>query len=44
MFQIQPFPIIDQAYAYVRREDLRQIVMLAKGDTTPSAIILSKIR
>ncbi|XP_059649773.1 uncharacterized protein LOC132295500 [Cornus florida] len=42
VLEIQPFPTVEQAYAHVRREDLRQAVMLTKGDTTPSAIMLSK--
>ncbi|XP_059659238.1 uncharacterized protein LOC132306059 [Cornus florida] len=42
VLQIQPFPTVEQAYAHVRREDLRQAVMLTKGDTTPSAVMLSK--
>jgi stress response protein SCP2 len=28
VLQLQPFPTVEQAYAYVRREDTRQSVML----------------
>lgn len=40
--KIKPFPTVEQAYAHVRREDLRQAVMMAKEDTTPGAVMLSK--
>lgn len=42
VLQIKPFPTVEQAYAHVRREDLRQAVMMAKEDTTPGAVMLSK--
>ncbi|KAG8374697.1 hypothetical protein BUALT_Bualt10G0023000 [Buddleja alternifolia] len=42
MLQLQPFPTVEQAYAHVRREDLRQIVMLTKEDTVSSAAMISK--
>ncbi|XP_056173921.1 uncharacterized protein LOC130139942 [Syzygium oleosum] len=34
VLQMQPFPTVEQAYARVRWEDVRQSVMLAHGDTT----------
>ncbi|GFS34379.1 hypothetical protein Acr_00g0033690 [Actinidia rufa] len=37
MLQIRPFPTVEQAYAHIRREDIRQVVMMTKGDTTPGA-------
>lgn len=42
VLQLQPFPTVEQAYAYVRREDLRHMVMLTKEDTKSSMIMLSK--
>ena len=34
MLQIRHFPTIEQAYAHVRREEIRQAVMLTGTDTT----------
>ena len=34
MLQIHPFPTIEQAYAHVRRDEIRQAVMLTSTDTT----------
>ncbi|TXG65499.1 hypothetical protein EZV62_006774 [Acer yangbiense] len=42
VLQIKPFPTVEQAYAHVRREDVRQAVMMAKGDTTSGAAMLSR--
>ena len=42
MLQIQPFPIVEQAYAQVRREDLRQSVMMMNEDTISGGAMLSR--
>ncbi|KAK3006834.1 hypothetical protein RJ639_015528 [Escallonia herrerae] len=42
VLQLKPFPTIEQAYAHVRREDLRQSVMLTKDDIVHSAVMISK--
>ena len=34
MLQIRLFPTVEQAYAHVRREEIRQVVMLTSTDTT----------
>ncbi|GAV78534.1 hypothetical protein CFOL_v3_22000 [Cephalotus follicularis] len=34
VLQMQPFPTVEQAYARVRREELRQAVMLSNPDST----------
>ena len=42
VLQLHPFPTIEQAYAHVQREDLRQMVMLSKADTSSSMAMISK--
>lgn len=42
VLQIQPFPTVEQAYAHVRREEIRQTVMLAGSETTISAVMTTK--
>ncbi|KAJ7971594.1 UBN2_3 domain-containing protein [Quillaja saponaria] len=42
VLRLQPFPTIEQAYAYVPKEDNRQAVMLAGTETTPGAVLASK--
>ncbi|KAK3004952.1 hypothetical protein RJ639_020199 [Escallonia herrerae] len=42
VLQLKPFPTVEQAYAHVRREDLRQSVMLTKDDIVHSAVMISK--
>jgi hypothetical protein len=42
VLQLHPFPTIEQAYAHVRREYLRQMVMLSKADTSSSMAMISK--
>ncbi|KAI4351752.1 hypothetical protein L6164_006074 [Bauhinia variegata] len=42
VLQLQPFPTVEQAYSHVRREDLRQTVMLAKEETISSMVMVSK--
>ncbi|GAV72632.1 UBN2_3 domain-containing protein, partial [Cephalotus follicularis] len=37
VLQMQPFPTVEQAYARVRREELRQAVMLSNPDSTHAA-------
>ncbi|KAL6318435.1 hypothetical protein AAG906_041201 [Vitis piasezkii] len=39
---IQPFPTMEQAYAQVRREDLRQSVMMMNEDTISGGAMLSR--
>ena len=42
VLQIQPFPTVEQAYAQVRREDLRQSVMMMNEDTISGGAMLSR--
>ena len=42
VLQIKPFPSVEQAYAHVRREDTRQMVMLNNTETTSSPALFSK--
>lgn len=42
VLQLQPFPTAKQAYAHIRREDIRQTVMTSGADTTPGAVMASK--
>ncbi|XP_015577393.1 uncharacterized protein LOC107261597 [Ricinus communis] len=42
VLQMQPFPTIEQAYGYVRREDIRQSVMLTGTKTSTAAVMASK--
>ncbi|KAJ8632465.1 hypothetical protein MRB53_025801 [Persea americana] len=42
VLQLQPFPTVEQAYAHVRREDIRQAVMTSGSDITPGAVMASK--
>ncbi|KAK2989502.1 hypothetical protein RJ640_019601 [Escallonia rubra] len=42
VLQIKPFPTVEQAYAHVRREDLRHAIMMKKGDTTSGVVMLSR--
>ncbi|KAL6349124.1 hypothetical protein AAG906_033780 [Vitis piasezkii] len=37
VLQLKPFPTVEQAYAFVRRGDVRQTVMISSADTTPGA-------
>ncbi|KAL4596183.1 hypothetical protein ACB092_12G146000 [Castanea dentata] len=41
VLQIRPFPIVEQAYAHVRREEIQQAVMLMGIDTI-GAVMASK--
>ncbi|GMP33102.1 hypothetical protein CsSME_00006572 [Camellia sinensis var. sinensis] len=38
VLRLKPFPSIEQAYAYIRREDLRQSVMISGADAVPSGV------
>ncbi|KAL5762294.1 hypothetical protein ACOSP7_018558 [Xanthoceras sorbifolium] len=40
--QLQPFPTVEQAYAHVRWEDIRQTVMTSVVNTAPGAVMASK--
>ncbi|KAJ8638947.1 hypothetical protein MRB53_015641 [Persea americana] len=42
VLQLQSFPTVEQAYAHVRREDIRQAVMTSGSDITPGAVMASK--
>ena len=42
VLQIKPFPTVEQAYAFVRREEVRQTMMISDADTTPGAVMASK--
>ncbi|KAL6319268.1 hypothetical protein AAG906_013942 [Vitis piasezkii] len=42
VLQIKPFPTVEQAYAFVRREEVRQTVMISGADTSPGAVMASK--
>ncbi|RVW28069.1 hypothetical protein CK203_097961 [Vitis vinifera] len=42
VLQLQPFPTVEQAYAHVRREDIRQAVMTSSSDIAPGVVMASK--
>jgi hypothetical protein len=42
VLQMQPFPTVEQAYAQVRREDLRQSVMLKNEEVISGGAMLSR--
>lgn len=42
VLQLQLFPTVEQAYAHVRREDIRQAVMTSGSDIAPGAVMASK--
>ncbi|KAG5563641.1 hypothetical protein RHGRI_006177 [Rhododendron griersonianum] len=42
VLQLQPFPMVEQAYAHVRREDIRQTVMITGTETTTGAVMASR--
>jgi hypothetical protein len=42
VLQMKPFPTVEQAYAHVRREEIRQSVMLAGADNNISAVMTTK--
>ena len=44
VLRMKPFPTVEEAYAYVRREDSRQSVMLTGGDHPIGSVMASKGR
>ena len=40
VLQLKPFPTIEQAFALVRREENRQVVMLNKGDGAETSMVM----
>ncbi|KAG8368504.1 hypothetical protein BUALT_Bualt15G0052500 [Buddleja alternifolia] len=42
VLQMKPFPTVEQAYAHVRREEIRQAVMITGTETTTGAVMASK--
>ncbi|KAJ8631884.1 hypothetical protein MRB53_025220 [Persea americana] len=42
VLQLKPFPTVEQAYAHVRREDVRQMVMTSGAATAPGVVMASK--
>ncbi|XP_020421225.1 uncharacterized protein LOC109949576 [Prunus persica] len=42
VLHMTPFPTVDQAYAYVRREDVRQAVMMGSSDRATGAGLAAK--
>lgn len=42
VLQLQPFPTVEQAYAHVRREDIRQVVMMTGSEVPTGAVMASK--
>ncbi|KAG6742011.1 hypothetical protein POTOM_055293 [Populus tomentosa] len=42
VLQLQPFPSVEQAYAYVRREDIRQSVMLETNGGPTASVMATK--
>ncbi|KAJ8622383.1 hypothetical protein MRB53_030912 [Persea americana] len=41
VLRLQPFPSIEQAYAHVRREDLRQSVMISEAEAVTSGAVMA---
>ncbi|KAI5565456.1 hypothetical protein BDE02_14G123400 [Populus trichocarpa] len=42
VLQLKPFPTVEQAYAYVRREAIRQTVMLTNNGNSTAAAMVSR--
>ena len=42
VLQLTPFPMVEQAYTHVRREDVRQMVMTSGADNAPGLVTASK--
>ena len=42
VLQLKPFPTVEQAYAYVRREAIRQTIMLTSNGNSTAATMVSK--
>ena len=41
VLRLKPFPSIEQAYAHVRREDLRQSVMISGAEVVTSGVVMA---
>ncbi|XP_073265014.1 uncharacterized protein [Populus alba] len=41
ILQLKPIPTIEQAYAHVKREDTRQVVMIAGAETATSGAVMT---
>ena len=41
VLRLKPFPSIEQAYAHIRREDLRQSVMISGAETVASGAVMA---
>jgi hypothetical protein len=42
VLQLKPFPTMEQAYAHVRREEIRQTVMTSGAESAPGMVMNSK--
>ena len=42
VLQLQPFSTVEQAYAHLRREDVRQTVMTSKVEVSPGSVMATK--
>ena len=42
VLQLRPFPTVEQAYSHVRRESIRQAVMITGESTTSGAVLTTK--
>jgi len=42
VLQLKPFPIVEQAYAHVRREEIRQTIMTSRAESTIGMVMNSK--
>ena len=42
VLQVKPFPMVEQAYAHVRQEDVRQMVMTSGAKIAPGMVMTSK--
>ena len=41
VLQLKPFPTVEQAYAHVRREDVRQSVMASGAEVVASGAVMA---
>jgi hypothetical protein len=42
MLQLHLFPIIEQAYAHICREAIRQTIMITTSEAIPSVVLATK--
>jgi len=42
VLQLKPFPTVEQAYAHIRREEIRQTVMTSGAESAPGMVMNSK--